>query len=133
MTATAAGQTSRIGPGYFATAGSAVTRVRRFDHRLRDQHAVEGVFVVGRQVCDCRRMSPRHGKLGIAVVEKVPAKQAGIDLKIIAAATCLDRDLPEADGAEHNYIAGILNNGGSCPGEVSRSARGPNQDMGVEQ
>ena len=46
-----------------------------FDHGLSDQHAIERVLVNRRQDRQRRRMCAGHRQLGIAIVEKAPAKQ----------------------------------------------------------
>jgi len=79
-----------------------------FNHRLGNEHAVKWVLVNGRQARQRDRVSAGRRNLAVAIFGQAPGKGGDIDAKVIAAATGLDRDFPQADSAEHQLAIGIL-------------------------
>src|SRR5579863_8702427 len=74
----------------------------------------------------------RHD-LAVAVVEQAPAKQADLNLKAGAPEPRLDRDLPQAHGAEHEIVVQVLDQRPRRVRKSFRLDRAPNENVGVEE
>src|SRR5579863_351193 len=103
------------------------------DRRLRHQHPVEWVLVNEREAGQGDRMGAGHHDLAVAVVEQAPAKQADLNLKAGAPEPRLDRDLPQAHGAEHEIVVQVLDQRPRRVRKSFRLDRAPNQKVRVEE
>src|SRR5712691_10457223 len=68
-----------------------------FDQRLRDEQAIEWIFVDRRKSVDVHRVLARDRQFEVAVVEESAPEHAWLDAKVIAPQTAFDGDLPHAD------------------------------------
>ena len=87
----------------------------------------------GRQSRERDRVSAGDRELDIAVVQQLSAKRTDVDMKIAAAPTCLDRDLPKADDAERDFAAGVSDQRTGGGGEPPALRDGPEQNVRVQQ
>src|SRR5690348_10230187 len=75
------------------------------DEGLRDQEAIERILMQRRQCIDIDRVLGGDRQLNVAVVEKSTAQETRLDAEVLAAQGVLDRDFPEARGAEDQLIS----------------------------
>ena len=74
---------------------------------MRDEDAVEGLFVDRRQSLNRDRVFAGDGEFYTAVCERILAEDARINWKVFAAYEVLDRDLSYVRGTEEQDVVGI--------------------------
>src|SRR5439155_2719534 len=74
------------------------------DRCLSNQHAIKGILVNGRQTLDCHCMFADDGQFAIPIVEQPASEQSRIYSEIIAPEPTLDRNFPQAGGAEQKLV-----------------------------
>jgi len=71
-----------------------------FDEGLRDQEAIERILMQRRERVDVHGVLAGDRQLGIAIVEKSAAEKPRFHPEVVATEGVLDRNFPEACGAE---------------------------------
>jgi hypothetical protein len=125
--------TRRIGPGYLATIGSAVRRVRPYAVACAIKIRSKGSLMEMRQRSGKNRMHARDRKFEIRTCKHFYSKLSRIDIEIIAATAIFDRDFPKARRAEPSLVSGIAYQISGRFGQSGRILRSPKQQVSIQQ
>ena len=102
--------------------------------RLRDQHAVEGIFVEQLELLGRQRVRFREGK---ALNSRVPANRRdegrGMRGQGYSSQCVLAGDLPDGHRAEVNLVCGVQYLGARRRGQLGRIRLKPEESAGIEQ
>lgn len=104
-----------------------------FRNCLGQKEAIEGIFVKRREAVDVGRMLPRDGKLDVSVVEQAAAQYTRVSMKVIPTERVLDRDFPDARGAEVELIFPIAQLPARGGGQPVWLTGCPEKELGVEE
>jgi hypothetical protein len=99
------------------------------DERLREQKPVEWILVQRRKAIDVDGVLAGDRKLRVAVIQERATQDARLDAEIIAAEGGLDRDLPQARGAEKKFVGRIVEVPLRAGGEALRLTCGPEEEL----
>ena len=88
--------------------------------------------MVGWQGDDGDGVLAGDGEFEIAVIEQAAVKGARVNTKIRLPQAGLDGDLPQAGGAEEEFIAGSRDQGSCFIREANTLTYSPEQKVGVE-
>jgi len=103
------------------------------DFRLREEDAIKGVLVQGRQVGDGRCMLGGDGEFAIAVLDKPAAQQVRIGLKGYAIQSALDGYFPNTGCTEPQDMLGGRQQVPGFARKALRFARGPEKHARVQK
>src|SRR5207249_4060759 len=100
---------------------------------LRQQDAIEGIFVQVRQALDVHGMLAGNRQLHVAIVEQATAEQTRLDTEVVATEGALDGDLPQACGAEEQVVLRVAELPARRGGEPLRLTGRPEKNLSIEQ
>lgn len=87
-----------------------------FDRRLRNQNAIEWVLMDRWQAVDGDHVTTRNRQFVVAVVQEAATQQPRIGPEVAAAKLRLGDDLPQASGAEEQFVGWIIDKALGCTG-----------------
>ena len=104
-----------------------------FRNCLGQKEAIEGIFVQRREAINVGRMLSGDGKLDVSIVEQAAAQHTRVSMKVIPTERALDRDFPDARGAEVELIFPIAQLPARGGGQPIWLTGCPEQQLGVEE
>jgi hypothetical protein len=104
-----------------------------FCHRLTDKEPVERILVMRRESRNFECMLGFDRQFFVTSIKQVPAKNACIDLKVLASQRAFDDNFPDARDAEVQGVVGVFDGSARFVRQGRIVSRSPNQQMSIEQ
>src|SRR4051812_27382180 len=96
--------------------------------RLRQQQAIEWIFVEERQDIDGESVTAGDRELRKAIVEETLEQVTRVDPEVVSIQCAFDGELPDAGGAKEEFVMAISHDGTRGLREAMREDRHPDQE-----